>query len=57
MGWPIYSKANQADGIGLFSSKNEFREVVHRAGDGVGLPAQVLISVEKMGLNPAFSIS
>lgn len=54
MGWPIYSEARQADGIGLVNSTNKFREVVHRAGS---LPAHILISVEKMGLIPAFSIS
>lgn len=57
MGWPIYSKAHQADGIELVNSTNKFREVVHRAGDRAGLPAHILISVEKMGLIPAFSIS
>lgn len=54
MGWPIYSEAR---GIGLVKSTNKFREVVHRAGDRVSLPAHILISVEKMGLIPAFSIS
>lgn len=45
--------AHQADEIGPIDSKNKFREVVHRAGDRVGLPADILISVEKMGFVPA----
>ena len=57
MGWPIYSEARQADGIGLVNSTNKFREVVHHAGDRVSLPAHIAISVKKMGLIPAFSIS
>ena len=44
--------AHQADEIGPIDSKNKFWEVVHRAGDRVGLLADILISVKKLGFVP-----
>lgn len=59
MGWPIYSKAHQADGIGLANSTNKFREVrvIEKASRPISLcPSRkwrfldFLILIEQIGL-------